>query len=98
MNYEFIVKVGAVIASIGTILLVIFATVLLVFPITKSCNNGSRCIYISHAPYSLNLIIDPIVLVIILLIISGGIAMIRLGKLYFNREKEKKNYMANDKR
>jgi len=95
MKFEFVIKIGAVIASIGTILLIIFATVLLVFPITKSCNNGSRCIYISHAPYSLNLIIDPIVLVIILLIISGGIAMIRLGKWYFNR---KENHMTNDKR
>ena len=87
MNYEFIVKVGAAIASIGTILLVIFATVLLVFPITKSCDNGSKCIYISNAPYPLNLMIAPIVLVTILLIISGGIAMIRLGKWSLNREK-----------
>ena len=87
MNYEFIVKVGAVIASIETILLVIFATVLLVFPITKSCDNGSKCIYISNALYPLNLMIAPIVLVIILLIIAGGIAMIRLGKWSLNREK-----------
>ena len=87
MNYEFIVKVGAVIASIGTILLVIFATVLLVFPITKSCDNGSKCIYISNAPYPLNLLIAPIVLVIILVVISWGIAMIRLGKWSFNKKK-----------
>jgi heme/copper-type cytochrome/quinol oxidase subunit 2 len=87
MNYEFVIKVGAVIASIGTILLVIFATVLLVFPITKSCDNESKCIYISNAPYPLNSMIAPIVLVIILLIISGGIAMIRLGKWSLNREK-----------
>ena len=87
MNYEFVIKVGAVIASLGTILLVIFATVLLVFPITKSCDNGSKCIYISSAPSPLNLMIAPIVLVIILLIIAGGIAMIRLGKWSLNREK-----------
>jgi hypothetical protein len=87
MNYEFVIKVGAVIASIGTILLVIFATVLLVFPITKLCDSGSKCIYISNAPYPLNLLIAPIVLVIILLIIAGGIAMIRLGKWSLNREK-----------
>jgi hypothetical protein len=87
MNYEFVIKVGAVIASIGTILLVIFATVLLVFPITKSCDNESKCTYISNAPYPLNLMIAPIVLVIILLIIAGGIAMIRLGKWSLNREK-----------
>lgn len=87
MNYEFVIKVGAVIASIGTILLIIFATVLLVFPITKSCDNESKCIYISNAPYPLNLILAPIVLVIILLIIAGGIAMIRLGKWSFNKKK-----------
>ena len=39
MNYELVIKVGAIIASIGTIFLVIFATVLLVFPITKLCEN-----------------------------------------------------------
>ena len=55
MNYEFIIKAGAVIASIGTILLVIFATVLLVFPITKSCDNDVKCTYISNALYPLNL-------------------------------------------
>lgn len=87
MNYEFVIKVGAVIASIGTILLVIFASVLLIFPITKSCDDKSKCIYISNAPYPLNLMIAPIVLVIILLIIAGGIAMIRLGKWSLNREK-----------
>ncbi|HEX5186895.1 MAG TPA: hypothetical protein VFV86_08400 [Nitrososphaeraceae archaeon] len=87
MNYEFIIKAGAVIASIGTILLVIFATVLLVFPITKSCNNDVKCTYISNALYPLNLMISPIVLVIILVVIAGGIAMIRLGKWSINREK-----------
>ena len=87
MNYEFVIKIGAVIASIGTILLIIFATVLLVFPVTKSCDNESKCIYISNAPYPLNLILAPIVLVTILLIIAGGIAMIRLGKWSLNREK-----------
>ena len=87
MNYEFVIKIGAVIASIGTILLIIFATVLLVFPVTKSCDNESKCIYISNALYPLNLMISPIVLVIILVIIAGGIAMIRLGKWSINREK-----------
>ena len=87
MNYEFIIKAGAVIASIGTILLVIFASILLVFPITKSCDNEDKCIYISNALYPLNLMVSPIVLVIILVIIAGGIAMIRLGKWSINREK-----------
>ncbi|HET7642556.1 MAG TPA: hypothetical protein VFK40_03525 [Nitrososphaeraceae archaeon] len=87
MNYEFIIKTGAVIASIGTILLVIFASILLVFPITKLCHNEDKCIYISNALYPLNLMVSPIVLVIILVIIAGGIAMIRLGKWSINREK-----------
>ena len=87
MNYELVIKVGAIIASIGTIFLVIFATVLLVFPIIKLCENGPKCIYISNAPYPLNLLIAPIVLVIILVVISLGIAMIRLGKWSFNKKK-----------
>jgi hypothetical protein len=86
MNYELVIKTGAVIASIGTIFLVIFATVLLVFPITKLCDNGPKCIYISNAPYPLNLLIIPIVLVIILLVIACGIAIIRLGKWFFSKK------------
>jgi hypothetical protein len=87
MNYELVIKVGAIIASIGTIFLVIFATVLLVFPITKLCENGPKCIYISNAPYPLNLLIAPIVLVIILVVIASGIAIIRSGKWFFSKKK-----------
>ncbi|MGI0052537.1 MAG: hypothetical protein ACRD8K_12450 [Nitrososphaeraceae archaeon] len=82
-----VIKVGAVIASIGTIFLVIFATVLLVFSITKLCDNEPKCIYISNAPYPLNLLITPIVLVIILVVIASGIAIIRSGKWFFNKKK-----------
>jgi hypothetical protein len=87
MNYELIIKLGAVIASIGTIFLVIFATVLLVFSITKLCDNEPKCIYISNAPYPLNLLITPIVLVIILVVIASGIAIIRSGKWFFSKKK-----------
>jgi len=80
-------KAGAIIASIGTIFLVIFATVLLVFHITKLCDNEPKCIYISNAPYPLNLLIAPIVLVIILVVIACGITIIRLGKWFFNKKK-----------
>jgi len=87
MNYELMIKAGAIIASIGTIFLVIFATVLLVFHITKLCDNEPKCIYISNAPYPLNLLIAPIVLVIILVVIACGITIIRLGKWFFNKKK-----------
>jgi hypothetical protein len=87
MKYELMIKAGAIIASIGTIFLVIFATVLLVFHITKLCDNEPKCIYISNAPYPLNLLIAPIILVIILVVIACGIAIIRLGKWFFNKKK-----------
>ena len=87
MNYELMIKAGAIIASIGTIFLVIFATVLLVFHITKLCDNEPKCIYISNAPYPLNLLIAPMVLVIILVVIACGIAIIRLGKWFFTKKK-----------
>ena len=87
MNSELVIKAGAVIASFGTIFLVIFAIVLLVFSITKLCDNEPKCIYISNAPYPLNLLITPIVLVIILVVIACGIAIIRLGKWFFSKKK-----------
>ena len=87
MNSELVIKAGAVIASIWTIFLVIFAIVLLVFSITKLCDNVLKCIYVSNAPYPLNLLIAPIVLVIILVVIACGIAIIRLGKWFFSKKK-----------
>lgn len=98
MNIQLLIKLGAVIGSIGTISLIIFAIALLVFPVIKECsNNGTyKCTYLSQAPYPLNLLINPIILLTILIIISIGIAMIRSGKWYSNRklswQKNKNNF------
>ena len=91
MTSQPVIKIGAVIASIGTISLIIFTITLLVFPIVKKCISESQCNYMSQAPYPLNFLINPIVLVTTLIIIAGGIALIRFGRWYFNRKYLNKN-------
>jgi hypothetical protein len=86
VNISLIIKLGAVAASIGTISLIIFAVTLLAFPVIKECNSDIKCIYFSEAPYPLNLLIQPILLLTVLLVISVGITMIRFGKWYSNRK------------
>ena len=84
-----VIKFGAVIATIGTISLVFFAVGLLAFPVSKSCissnNNDNRfnntnCSYVLTAPPPFSYVIQPLFLVVTLLIIAGGITIIRIGK------------------
>jgi hypothetical protein len=88
MNIQLLIKLGAVIGSFGTISLIIFAVILLIFPVSKDCTNNSiyKCNYISKAPYPLNRLINPIILLTILTIISIGIVVIRSGKWYSDRK------------
>lgn len=88
MDIQLLIRLGAIIGSVGTISLIIFAVILLVFPVIKDCNNNGiyKCDYFSKAPYPLNLLINPIILLTILIVISIGIVMIRSGKWYLNRK------------
>ncbi len=76
---NYIIKSGAIISTIGVIMLILFGLILLIFPVIKSCEKS--CIFISTAPDYLRQLINPLFLFISLLLISFGIFSIRIGKL-----------------
>ena len=84
---QILVKSGAIFSSIGIGLLIIFAMVLLLFPVLKECQRtGEKCEFSSTAPEPLKFIIKPTFLVIALLAIAIGVAIIRFGTRYYYKK------------
>jgi len=76
-----LMRSGAVISSLGAVLLVILAAVLLVYPVVKNCH-GQKCTFVTSAPSPLSSIAKPSWLAISLVIIATGVALIRFGSWY----------------
>ena len=77
LNYRRIIKIGAVVSTIGVIMLILFGLILLLFPVTKICDEN--CNYLSSAPDYLRQMINPLFLFISLILISSGVFFIRIG-------------------
>ena len=60
--------------------MIAFVVVLLAFPVTKKCEAGDTCLYISTAPEPLAAIIQPGYLAVTLMIIAAGVFMVRFGR------------------
>jgi NADH:ubiquinone oxidoreductase subunit 5 (subunit L)/multisubunit Na+/H+ antiporter MnhA subunit len=85
---SFLIKTGAVLSIIGTVILIVFAFVLLVFPVSKVCpSDGTACAYVSQAPAPLRIMLNPYMLVISLLVIACGVCFFRFGYWYLNKRK-----------
>ncbi len=83
MNYDlkfsdYVVKSGAIISTIGVIMLIIFGVILLSYPVLKVCEK--TCNFVSKSPQYLNQIISPIFLFFSLILISLGVFLIRIVK------------------
>lgn len=76
-RYRHMIKLGAVISTIGVIMLILFGLILLLFPVTKVCEK--TCNYILDAPNFLRQVINPLFLFITLILISAGVFLIRIG-------------------
>lgn len=76
---ELLAKSGAIVSAAGVALLVTFIVVLLVFPVTKTCI-GEDCTFSSSAPEQLQPVFNPAFLALSLLVIAGGIVMIRYSR------------------
>lgn len=76
---ELLAKSGAIVSAAGVALLVTFIAVLLVFPVTKTCI-GEDCTFSSSAPEQLQPVFSPAFLALSLLVIAGGIVMIRYSR------------------
>ena len=76
---ELLAKAGAITSTAGDAMLVAFVGVLLAFPVIKECVEED-CEFESTAPEQLKSIINPGFLASSLLIIAGGIVMIRYSR------------------
>jgi hypothetical protein len=93
LSLQAVLKSGAVVSSIGTILLITFAVILFSFPVLKKCQGlGEKCEFFSTAPEPLNSLINPSFLVIALLTIAAGVSIIRFGTWY--RYKKARNNIS----
>lgn len=79
--FEYLIKSGGVVSTAGVGLFIAFVTVLLVFPVIKSCDSGNtNCVFSSTAPEPFRSIIQPAYLAASLLVIAGGVFMVRFGR------------------
>jgi NADH:ubiquinone oxidoreductase subunit 5 (subunit L)/multisubunit Na+/H+ antiporter MnhA subunit len=83
INMDNIIKCGAVFSLIGTVIMIILVSVILIFPVQKNCDgNDSDCQFISTAPGILRSIVSPLTLVIALLTVATGLLIFRFGTRY----------------
>ena len=83
INIDYIIKFGAVISIIGTLIMIILVSVILIFPVQKNCiDNEIDCKFTSTAPGILSSIVNPLTLVTALLTISAGLLIFRFATRY----------------
>jgi TRAP-type mannitol/chloroaromatic compound transport system permease small subunit len=84
-------KSGAILSTIGLVLLIVFIIVLLAFPIIKYCPKPyNKCEFYSSAPDSIRFVVRPIFLAFTLMIIAIGVSTTRFA-VWYQYRKMKKN-------
>jgi hypothetical protein len=78
-DIELLAKSGALVSAAGVALLVAFVTILLVFPVARTCEDG-KCKYDSSAPKQLQPIFSQGFFALSLVVIATGILMIRYSR------------------
>ena len=83
INIDNFIKCGAIFSLVGTAIMIILVSVILIFPVQKNCDsNDSNCQFISTAPGILRSIVSPLTLVTALLTIAAGLLIFRFGTRY----------------
>ncbi|MGE5685665.1 MAG: hypothetical protein ACM3ZS_11100 [Nitrososphaerota archaeon] len=83
INIDNFIKCGAIFSLVGTVIMIILVSVILIFPVQKNCDsNDSNCQFISTAPGILRSIVSPLTLVTALLTIAAGLLIFRFGTRY----------------
>jgi len=83
-KYHRIIKLGAIISTVGVVMIISFGLTLLLFPVTKICDD--KCNYILGAPDLLKQIVNPLFLFVSLILISLGVFLIRIGNRQIYRK------------
>ena len=80
---------GAIFSLVGTVIIIILVSVILIFPVQKICDsNDSNCQFVSTAPGILRSIVSPLTLVTALLTIATGLLIFRFGTRYRLRKSQ----------
>ena len=83
MRLKEVEKAGAILSTIGLVLLIAFIIVLLAFPISKQCPKPyHKCQFYSTAPDSIRFVIKPTFLASTLIIIAIGVGTTRFAVWY----------------
>lgn len=86
---DYVIKCGAIFSLIGTIIMILLVSIVLIFPVQKNCiSNDTDCQFISTAPGILRSIVSPLTLVTALLTISAGLLIFRFGTRYKLRKSQ----------
>lgn len=86
---DYVIKCGAIFSLIGTIIMILLVSIVLIFPVQKNCiSNDTDCLFISTAPGILRSIVSPLTLVTALLTISAGLLIFRFGTRYKLRKSQ----------
>lgn len=89
INIDNIIKCGAIFSLVGTVIIIILVSVILIFPVQKICDsNDSNCQFVSTAPGILRSIVSPLTLVTALLTIATGLLIFRFGTRYRLRKSQ----------
>ena len=90
MRLRKIEKSGAILSTIGLVLLIVFIIVLLAFPIVKECPKSyHKCQFYSAAPDSIQFVVKPVFLASALIIIAIGVGTTRFAVWYQYRKMKK---------
>jgi ascorbate-specific PTS system EIIC-type component UlaA len=89
MSTIVLAKSGAIISSIGVVLMIVFVVILLSFPVTKNCGGDQKCSYRSTAPGQLQSIVQPSFLAVSLITISAGVLILRFGRWLESKNPER---------
>ena len=89
INIDNIIKCGAIFSLVGTVIIIILVSVILIFPVQKICDsNDSNCQFVSTAPGILRSTVSPLTLVTALLTIATGLLIFRFGTRYRLRKSQ----------
>lgn len=79
--HELVIKSGALVSVAGIGLFVAFVSVLLLFPVVKSCKiEESDCDFASTAPEPFRSLVQPAYLAISLLLVASGVFVVRFER------------------
>jgi hypothetical protein len=80
LRRDILIRAGGIFSAAGIVLLTLFISILLIFPVVKSCPNQEQCDYYTTAPEPLNYFITPLFVTLDLFVIATGVLFMRFAR------------------